>query len=173
MSLAGPRASCRGRDIRRTGRGRAEQCFALRVRARDILGAEKHTNSSSQGCKSRSCSKNHQPEPLPLPGASFLCAGGRTLWDTPAPAPMASTPSESKAPTQLGSKLCMEQIKTKVCSPQDHRIYLNTTMSLAVLALVQSRPQGSPPSPVHTQPPTTPGRLRPSSTSALIIPWDP
>lgn len=50
--------------------------------------------------------------------------------------------------------------------PQDHPV------SLAVLAWYRAG-HGDVPLPLrHTRPPTTPGRLRPSSTSAPMIPWD-
>lgn len=85
----GPQGLVSGQDTGRTGRGRAAQCFAVWAGARDVPGAGKHTDKQLfLGCKSRHCPKNHQPEPLPSPGANFPCADGRTLWDTPASAPV-------------------------------------------------------------------------------------
>lgn len=175
MSLAGPRASRQGGDTGRTGTGRerAEQCFAVWVGARDVPGAGKHTNSS-QGCKSRRCPKNHQPEPLPFPGANSPRAGERTLWATPAPAPMASAPPESPmSPHSSGQNWAWSKSKIAFVLPRTIPCTPGPPCVPCCAGPAIEQPWGCPPSPVaHLPTPPTPGRLRPSSCDPMGSPND-
>lgn len=88
-----------------------------------------------------------------------LLAGGHS-GVSPAPASMASTHQASQR-AWLGA----EQLKSKICSPPGPPCLLGTTLQAMGMSPV---PCGAPKSP-HA---TARRWLRPSSTSAPMIPWD-
>lgn len=157
----GAQGLCRGQDTGRTatGRGREGQsCFAVWVGARDVPGAGKHTDKQLfLRWRSRHCPRNHQPEPLPFPGANFLHAAGRTLQDTPAPVPMACAPPESlRAPHSSGQNWAWSRSKIRFALLRTIPWIQDHPVSLAVLAWYRVG-HGDVPLPLwHSQPPTAP-----------------